>query len=247
MTDRADGSPGTAAGARTGLASPGIGPVGIRAEGLTRHFGGRTVVEDVTFDVACGEVVGFLGPNGAGKTTTMRLLLGLLRPDAGHAHVDGPCGYLPETNPAYEPMTVGAYLRFVARIKQVAAAEVDRVAALADLESLITRPIGRLSRGQRQRVGLAQALVGSPAVLILDEPTQGLDPRQVVDARAVVRGAAEDGAAVLLSTHLLAEAASVCDRVIVIVKGRIVAEERPGGAADLEARFLGLVGRSELS
>ncbi|GAC1596880.1 MAG: hypothetical protein NVS3B21_21030 [Acidimicrobiales bacterium] len=242
MTDPADGSPVTVARTTTGVSSQ-----GIRAEGLTRRFGGRTVVEDVTFDVVPGEVVGFLGPNGAGKTTTMRLLLGLLRPDAGQAHASAPCGYLPETNPAYEPMTVGAYLRFVARIKRVSADEADRVATLADLESLRSRPIGRLSRGQRQRVGLAQALMGSPAVLVLDEPTQGLDPRQVVDARAVVRDAAERGAAVLLSTHLLAEAASVCDRVIVIVKGRIVAEERPGGAADLEARFLDLVGRSELS
>ncbi|GAC1536193.1 MAG: ABC transporter ATP-binding protein [Acidimicrobiales bacterium] len=230
-----------------GLASQESEVQGIHAEGLTRRFGGRAVVEDVSFDVAPGEVVGFLGPNGAGKTTTMRLLLGLLRPDAGHAHVGPRCGYLPETNPAYEPMTVGAYLRFVSRIKRVAAAEVARVAGLADLGPLLARPIGRLSRGQRQRVGLAQALLGDPSVLILDEPTQGLDPRQVVDARAVVRAAAETGAAVLLSTHLLAEAASMCDRVIVIVKGRIVAEERPGGAADLEARFLELVGRGELS
>jgi ABC-2 type transport system ATP-binding protein len=220
----------------------------IVADGLTTSFGGRPAVEDVSFEVAAGEVVGFLGPNGAGKTTTMRLLLGLLRPSAGAARIDGPCGYLPEAFAAYDALSVRTYLRFLARAKGVPAADVDRVLGAVDLEALAGRPFGRLSKGQRQRVGLAQALLGSPAHHILDEPTQGLDPKQVVDARRVVRSLADDGAAVLLSTHLLAEAAAVCDRVVVVVGGRVVAEERvPGDAAELEAKFLRLVGERQLS
>lgn len=219
----------------------------IEARGLTRRFGGRHAVSDVSFSVAAGEVVGFLGPNGAGKTTTMRMLLGLLRPTAGEAHVDGPVGYLPEVFAAYDALSVASYLRFCARMKRVAAGDIDRVMAAARIDDLADRPVARLSKGQRQRVGLAQALLGPPPCLVLDEPTQGLDPAQVVDARRVVRDLAEsEGAAVLLSTHLLSEAAAVCDRVVVIVKGAVVAEERPGEATDLEARFLRLVGEAEL-
>ena len=204
-------------------------------------------MQDVSFSVSSGEVVGFLGPNGAGKTTTMRLLLGLLRPDGGLANVDGPVGFLPEVFTAYEAMSVRSYLEFMADMKRVATTDVARVIADADLGELAKRPIGRLSKGQRQRVGMAQALLGHPPTYILDEPTQGLDPRQVVDVRRVIRALAdEDGAAVLLSTHLLAEASAVCDRVVVIAKGTIRAEERPGAAPDLEERFLRLVGEAEL-
>ena len=219
----------------------------IQAEGLSRSFGGRQVVRDVTFGVEPGEVVGFLGPNGAGKTTTMRLLLGLLRPSAGRARLDGRAGYLPEQFAAYDALTVRGYLRFCCRMKRLPRAAVDPALDAARVADLAGRPIGRLSKGQRQRVGLAQAILGSPPVLILDEPTIGLDPRQVVDARALVRRAADDGAAVLVSTHLLAEAASMCDRVVVIAAGSVVAEERPGEAADLEDRFLRLVAEAELS
>ena len=201
----------------------------------------------MSFHVDPGEVVGFLGPNGAGKTTTMRMLLGLLRPDEGSFTVNSRVGFLPEVFTAYEALSVRGYLSFMAAMKEVAPAEVDRATELCALADLGRRPIGRLSKGQRQRVGLAQALLGHPPAYILDEPTQGLDPRQIVDARRIIRSlAAEDGAAVLLSTHLLAEAASVCDRVVVIAKGRIVAEERPGEAPDLEERFLRLVGEAEL-
>ena len=219
----------------------------IEAHGLTRQFGGRTVVDEVSFAVAPGEVVGFLGPNGAGKTTTMRLLLGLLRADGGSAHVDGPVGFLPEVFTAYEAMSVGSYLTFMAEMKRVGSSDVARVIAAADLAEMVKRPIGRLSKGQRQRVGLAQSLLGHPPTYILDEPTQGLDPRQVVDLRRLMRSLAdEDGAAVLLSTHLIAEASAVCDRVVVIAKGKVMAEERPGAAPDLEERFLRLVGEAEL-
>ena len=218
----------------------------IEAVGLTRRFGNREAVSGVSFRVAPGEVVGFLGPNGAGKTTTMRMLLGLLRPHAGETRVGGPVGYLPERFAAYDSLSTYAYLRFMAKVKRVDAADVERVMATTGIADLAGRPVGRLSKGQRQRVGLAQSLLGSPPAYVLDEPTQGLDPKQVVDARRVMRRLADDGGAVLLSTHLLAEAAAVCDRVVMIVRGRIVAEDVPGEAADLEERFLRLVGEAEL-
>jgi ABC-2 type transport system ATP-binding protein len=218
----------------------------IVADGLCRSFGGRPVVRDVSFTVAAGEVVGFLGPNGAGKTTTMRMLLGLLRPSAGVAAIAGRTGYLPETFAAYDALSVAGYLRFCCRMKRLPAAAVEPALAAASIDDLAGRPVGRLSKGQRQRVGLAQAILGEPPALVLDEPTIGLDPGQVVDARAVVRSAAAGGAAVLLATHLLAEAATVCDRVVVIAGGAVVAEERPGPASDLEERFLRLVGEAEL-
>ena len=221
--------------------------MGIEARGLTKSFGGRPAISDVSFRVAEGEIVGFLGPNGAGKTTTMRILLGTLRADAGEAAVTGPVGYLPESFAAYEALSVRSYLGFIARLKDVrASTAVDKAMARAGVEDLASRPVERLSKGQRQRVGMAQALLGSPRSYILDEPTIGLDPRQIVDARRVI-GGLRDGAAVLLSTHVLAEAAEVCDRVVVIVRGKVVAEERPGTTPDLEERFLRLVGESELA
>jgi ABC-2 type transport system ATP-binding protein len=218
----------------------------IEARGLTRSFGGRAAAHDVSFTVSAGEVVGFLGPNGAGKTTTMRMLLGLLRADAGAASIDGPVGFLPEVFAGDDQLSVKRYLRFMTEMKRVPVAEVERVAAATDVDGLLRRPLGRLSKGQRQRVGLAQALLGAPPNYVLDEPTQGLDPAQIRDARVLLRGLADAGAAVLLSTHLLAEAAGVCDRVVVIVGGNVVAEERPGEAVDLEARFLRLVGEAGL-
>ena len=215
----------------------------IEAAGLTKRFGGRTAIEDVSLRVEPGEVVGFLGPNGAGKTTTMRILLSTLRADEGTASVSRPVGYLPETFAAYDALSVRSYLSFMARLK--GADGVDDAMSRAGVADLASRPIGRLSKGQRQRVGLAQALLGSPRAYVLDEPTIGLDPKQIVDTRRVIRSLRED-AAVLLSTHLLAEAAEICDRVVVIVRGRVVAEERPSDAPDLEERFLRLVGESEL-
>ncbi|TML64276.1 MAG: ABC transporter ATP-binding protein [Actinobacteria bacterium] len=220
----------------------------ISATALTRRFGGREVVRDVSFSVAPGEVVGFLGPNGAGKTTTMRMLLGLLRPSGGEGRIDGRVGYLPEAFTAYDAVSVRSYLRFMCRMKGVSIGDVDRAMELAGVGKLGRRPFGRLSKGQRQRVGLAQALLGRPGAYVLDEATIGLDPRQVVDARGLIRSLADDDrAAVLVSTHLLAEASAVCDRVVVIAAGRVVAEERPGAAGDLEARFLRLVGEAELT
>jgi ABC-2 type transport system ATP-binding protein len=215
----------------------------IEARGLTKRFGGRTAVEEVSFRVDAGEVVGFLGPNGAGKTTTMRMLLGTLQPDAGEAAVERPVGYLPENFAAYDVLSVRSYLKHMARLK--GADGVEDAMAAAGVAPLAGRPVERLSKGQRQRVGLAQALLGSPRAYVLDEPTIGLDPAQIVDARRVIAGLRAH-AAVLLSTHILSEAVEVCDRVVVIVRGRIVAEERPSSAPDLESRFLRLVGSSEL-
>ena len=220
----------------------------IRADGLTRSFGGRVAVHDVSFQVAPGEVVGLLGPNGAGKTTTIRMLLGLLRPSAGDIVLDRPVGYLPETFAGYEALSVSAYLRFWCRIRSIDGGDAIPAALDAvDLTALAGRPIRRLSKGQRQRVGLAQAVLGSPPSLVLDEPTIGLDPSQLVDARRLMRTAADGGAAVLFSTHLLAEAAATCDRIVVVVGGRVVAEEVPGSTEELEDRFLRLVGAAELS
>ena len=220
----------------------------IRADALARSFGTTEAVSDVSFEVQSGEVVGFLGPNGAGKTTTIRMLLGLLRPSAGHVSIERPVGYLPESFAAYDALSVESYLRFWCRVKDLDPdTAVPAALEATHLADLVGRPIGRLSKGQRQRVGIAQAVLGAPPTLVLDEPTIGLDPTQVVDIRAVIRAAADDGAAVLFSTHLLAEAAAVCDRIVVVVGGRVVAEERPGSTAELEERFLRLVGAAELS
>ena len=219
----------------------------IAAQGLHRSFGGRPAVRDVTFRVAPGEVVGLLGPNGAGKTTTMRLLLGLLRPSSGTARLDGRVGYLPEGFAAYDALSVRSYLRFCCRMKRLDLSAVGPALVAANAHDLADRPFGRLSKGQKQRVGLAQAVLGEPPALVLDEPTIGLDPQQVVDARTLVRRTADAGAAVIVSTHLLAEVAAVCDRVVVLARGRVVAEEQPGEASALEARFLQLVGEAELS
>lgn len=219
----------------------------IEARNLTRVFGDREAVKNVSFSVDKGEIVGFLGPNGAGKTTTIRMLLGLLRPTHGEGRLERPVGYLPEVFAAYDALSIRRNLDFIARMKQVDREDVSRVMKAAGVEKLDRRLFGRLSKGQRQRVGIAQALLGRPHAYLLDEPTQGLDPRQVVETRSFIRSLArEEGASVLLSTHILSEAAAICDRVVVIAGGRIVAEERPGEAADLEARFLRLVGEAEL-
>ena len=219
----------------------------IVADGLTRTFAGRVVVDDVSFTVGAGEVVGFLGPNGAGKTTTLRMLLGLLRPTGGRAEVTRPVGHLPESYRGYDALSVEGQLRFWCRAHDLDPDEaIPPALAATGLEDLARRPLRRLSKGQHQRVGLGQAVLGWPPSLVLDEPTVGLDPTQLVDARRLVREAADRGSAVLLSTHLLAEASAVCDRIVVIVGGRVVAEEVPGSSQELEERFLRLVGEGSL-
>ncbi len=212
----------------------------IRVDHLSKNYGPRVAVADVTFDVQKGEVLGFLGPNGAGKTTTMRILTGYLPPSGGKVEVAGfdvlsqslqarsKMGYLPETVPLYPEMSVRSYLDFMAKIKGVRSrkAEVDRAMEKARIAFRADDHIGKLSRGLRQRVGLAQALLGDPPVLVLDEPTSGLDPKQIIDTRNLIRSLGGDHT-IILSTHILPEVAATCSRVVIIANGRVVAEDTP--------------------
>ena len=234
----------------------------IEARGLSKRYGDVVAVDDVSFAVERGEVVGFLGPNGAGKTTIMRLLTGFLPPTDGSAKIAGydifkeplaarrSVGYLPESPPLYPEMTVSSYLAYVARIKDVPRARrrgaVDRALERCGLTEVRGRVIGTLSKGFRQRVGLAQAIVHDPAVLILDEPTVGLDPLQIREIRALIAELAspEQGDAqhtVILSTHILPEVEAICRRVILIHQGRKVIdaplEELTRGGRSLDEVF----------
>jgi len=223
----------------------------IRIEELTRSYGPQKAVDGISFTVRAGEVLGFLGPNGAGKTTTMKLICGLTAPDSGRITVGGKdvaqepeavrrmIGYLPESNPLYEDMPVLDLLRFTARIQSVPADRIDdRLRTMVDacgLEREKHKRVGELSKGYRQRVGLAQAMVHDPDVLILDEPTTGLDPNQIVEIRELIK---ELGRAktVIFSTHILPEVEATCDRILIIDKGRIVAD---GGPEELRSKARG--------
>jgi ABC-2 type transport system ATP-binding protein len=212
----------------------------IRVEHLTKNYGPRVAVADITFDVGQGEVLGFLGPNGAGKTTTMRILTGYLPPSGGRAEVAGfdvatqslqaraHIGYLPETVPLYHDMSVRAYLDFMAKIKGAKdrRREVDRAMEKTRIAHRAGDQIGKLSKGLRQRVGLAQALLGDPPVLILDEPTSGLDPKQIIETRNLIKSLGGEHT-VILSTHILPEVAATCSRIVIISNGRVVAEDTP--------------------
>lgn len=214
----------------------------IEVENLTKVYGNLTAVDRISFRVNRGEILGFLGPNGAGKTTTMRILAGYLPATSGTARIAGydvaeqsmevrrRVGYLPEVPPLYPDMTVEGYLDFVARLKRVPAAQrrarVEAVMELARVADRRRELIRRLSRGYRQRVGLAQAIVHDPDVLILDEPTAGLDPRQIVEVRQLIRSLAGNHT-VVLSTHILPEVSMTCTRVVIINRGRVVAEDTP--------------------
>jgi ABC-2 type transport system ATP-binding protein len=216
----------------------------IEVQHITKRYGGVTAVDDVSFGVDKGEILGFLGPNGAGKTTTMRILTGYMPPTEGKATVAGfdvfthpieakrRTGYLPETPPLYPDMTVREYLDFAARIKGVPPKERrDRVAAVMKrtfVADMADRHCSKLSKGYRQRVGLGQALIHNPEVLILDEPTAGLDPKQIIETRDLIRSLAGDHT-IVLSTHILPEVAQTCQRVVIINKGRVVAVDTPEG------------------
>ena len=215
----------------------------IVVNALSRRYGSRLAVNDVSFSVAQGEIVGFLGPNGAGKTTTLRMLTGYLAPTAGDVQIDGidavrdsiaaraRLGYMPEGVPLYREMRVQEYLRFRGALKKVDGIgdAVDRCLELAGVADARRRIIGQLSKGYRQRVGLADALLADPPILILDEPTSGLDPNQVRQFRELIRGFGGKKT-VLLSTHILSEVEAVCDRVIIIRRGEKVADLAPGDA-----------------
>jgi ABC-2 type transport system ATP-binding protein len=214
----------------------------IEVEHLTKRYGPVMAVSDVSFQVNKGEILGFLGPNGAGKTTTMRVLTGYIPPTEGRAKVAGfdvleqpieakrRTGYLPETPPLYPEMTVREYLHFVGKIKGVAAsdrkARVEQVMARTWVSDMAGRACGKLSKGYRQRVGLAQALIHNPDVLILDEPTAGLDPKQIIETRRLIKELAGDHT-IILSTHILPEVSQTCQRVVIINTGRVVAVDTP--------------------
>jgi ABC-2 type transport system ATP-binding protein len=218
---------------------------------LTKRYRDLVAIEDLSFAVEKGEILGFLGPNGAGKSTTMRILTGFQPATSGTARVAGfdvfeqplevkkRVGYLPEIPPLYPDMTVCAYLRFVAELKGVPRKgrkdEVDRVAAAAQVAHVMDRLIANVSKGYKQRVGIAQALLGAPDVLILDEPTVGLDPSQILEVRELIKSLAGRHT-VILSTHILQEVIATCDRVLIIAGGRRVAHER---LDDLQARHPG--------
>jgi ABC-2 type transport system ATP-binding protein len=214
----------------------------IEVENLTKRYGRHTAVDGISFKVMKGEILGFLGPNGAGKTTTMRILTCYLPPTEGKARVAGfdvfeeplevkrRVGYTPETPPLYPDMEVGGFLEFCARIKGVPPAarkqRLDEVMEKTRVADVRGKLIGRLSKGYRQRVGLAQAILGNPDVLILDEPTAGLDPKQIIETRELIRSLGGEHT-IILSTHILPEVSMVCGRVVIINKGRVVAEDTP--------------------
>ncbi len=212
----------------------------IQAQNLTKYYGDRMAIRNVSFEVAKGEILGFLGPNGAGKTTTMRILTAYMPPSDGVATVAGydvfsdslqvrkRIGYLPESVPLYDDMTVVAYLDYVASLRRVdnRPRRVAEAVAKVDLDEYANLLIGKLSKGLRQRVGIAQAIVHDPEVLILDEPTIGLDPKQITEVRQLIRDLGGEHT-VILSTHILSEVEQICSRVLIINRGQIVAEDTP--------------------
>jgi ABC-2 type transport system ATP-binding protein len=212
----------------------------IKVEGLTKRYARNIAVDNISFEVEKGQVVGFLGPNGAGKTTTMRVLTCFMPPTSGSASVAGfdvrqspmevkrRIGYLPETPPLYPDMEVGEYLDFVGRIKGIPVADIPKrineVAEKCAIGDVKKKLIGKLSKGYRQRVGLAQAILHNPDVLILDEPTSGLDPQQIIETRDLIKGLAGDHT-IILSTHILPEVEQICEKVIIIARGKVVATD----------------------
>ena len=219
----------------------------IEVQDLTHYYGPYAAIEDVSFDVQRGEILGFLGPNGAGKTTTMRILTGFMPPTRGQVTLDGNdiveqslevrkrVGYLPETVPLYTDMTVSSYLKYMGTLRKMPSRNIKRrigevidVCRLGDYRSTL---IGKLSKGFRQRVGIAQAILHEPEVLVLDEPTIGIDPIQVVETRRLIQDLGQ-AQTVVLSSHILPEVSMICDRVLIIHEGRIVAEDTPSNLAE---------------
>src|SRR3954454_12491685 len=212
----------------------------IKVEGLTKRYARNVAVDNISFEVEKGQIVGFLGPNGAGKTTTMRVLTCFLPPTSGTANVAGydvieqpmevkkRIGYLPETPPVYPEMEVSEYLNFVGRLKGIPSADigrkVDEVLGRCAIGDVRSKLIGKLSKGYRQRVGLAQAIIHNPDVLVLDEPTSGLDPKQIIEIRELLKQLSGDHT-IILSTHILSEVEHSCERVIIISQAKLVAQD----------------------
>jgi gliding motility-associated transport system ATP-binding protein len=233
----------------------------IEVANLCKRYGDLTAIRDVSFSAADGQILGFLGPNGAGKTTTMRIITGFMPATSGTVRVDGfdvfekstevrrRIGYLPENPPLYNDMSVMAYLRFVAKLKGMSRGDVpgavERVLETCGLTTVRERLLGHLSKGFRQRVGLAQALIHDPPVLVLDEPTIGLDPRQIIEIRGLIKTLGGKRT-IVLSTHILPEVSQVCDKVVIINDGRIVAEDQLANLTrgrSLEEVFIATIGR----
>ncbi|OGS21643.1 MAG: hypothetical protein A3J83_01405 [Elusimicrobia bacterium RIFOXYA2_FULL_40_6] len=223
----------------------------IKAENLTKYYGQNLAVDNASFEINPGEIVGFLGPNGAGKTTTMRMLTGYLLPTSGKAKVLGmdiiddsieireQTGYLPEMNPVYEEMAIPEYFEFIAAIREMDKTKIEsrirEVIKICGLKDVLHNNINELSRGYKQRVGFASAIFHNPSVLILDEPTSGLDPNQAHDVRQLIKEFKKDKT-VIISTHILSEAKMMCDRLLIINRGKIVAD---GTAKELESAYQG--------
>ncbi len=221
-----------------------MGELRIEARGLSKHYGSLVAVDDLSFEVGAGEVLGFLGPNGAGKSTTMKMLTGFLAPSSGTAVINGHdivddslaarrcIGYLPEGAPSYGEMGVRSFLEFIARARGFAGQESATKAGEAierlNLQSVIEQPIETLSKGFKRRVGLAQAIIHDPQVLILDEPTDGLDPNQKHEVRRLIRDMSRDKI-IVISTHLLEEVHAVCNRAMIISDGRLLVDDSPTG------------------
>ena len=205
---------------------------------INKSFGSQQVLRDVTLSIPEGQVLGLLGPNGAGKSTLMKILIGLWRADSGQVSVPERIGYLPENNPLYEEMYVTEYLRFMAKMTndQIPMTNVDALIDRVGLTPERHKHIRELSKGYRQRVGLAQALLGDPQLLILDEPTTGLDPNQLVEIRSLIRDLGKDRT-VILSTHIMQEVREMCDRVVILDHGQIKADEPINDIKDLEKLF----------
>ena len=211
----------------------------IKIAHINKSFGAQQVLKDVSLEIPAGQVLGLLGPNGAGKSTLMKILIGLWKADSGSVSVPPRIGYLPENNPLYEEMYVSEYLRFMASLtanSQQLTASVDALIDKVGLTPEKHKHIRELSKGYRQRVGLAQALLGDPQLLILDEPTTGLDPNQLVEIRSLIRSLGKDRT-VILSTHIMQEVREMCDRVVILDHGEIKADELIGNIPDLEALF----------
>jgi len=227
----------------------------IQTEGLTRRYGALLAVDDLSFEVRPGEVLGFLGPNGAGKSTTMRMLAGFVAPTAGRARICGHdvsdqpiaakrcLGYLPEGAPLYGEMSVGGFLKFIATLRELSPgrkrARLDYVIQRLQLENVLSQSIETLSKGFRRRVGLAQAILADPPVLILDEPTDGLDPNQKAEVRGLIGEMSRDKL-IVISTHILEEVEAVCTRAMIIARGRCVADDTPAALA-ARSRYHGAV------
>jgi ABC-2 type transport system ATP-binding protein len=237
----------------------------IEIKNLSKNFGSNVVLDDISFSVEKGEILGFLGPNGAGKSSTMKIVTGFWTPSRGSVKIDGKdvlinsmdtrkkIGYLPENVPLYDDMRVYEYLRFVAEIRGIKKTEIKKrikeVVASCGLSKVIRKPIDELSKGYRQRVGLAQAIMHEPDILILDEPTTGLDPNQIVEIRELIKKIGKEKT-VIFSTHILSEVSATCDRAIIINNGKIVSEGKPSelvaAAGGKEIVYIKIKGEKEI-